>query len=53
MVYWFNKPVGLDSLFIIKIGQDATNIIGRVRKSFTPAQKLEYAKPMVEERYSN
>ena len=30
-----------------------TNTIRKIRKSFTPAQKLEYAKLMVEERYSN
>jgi len=30
-----------------------TNRIRKARQSFTPAQKLEYAKLMVEENYTN
>lgn len=48
-----NKAVGLDSLFTIKIGQAMTSRIRKAHQSFTSAQKLEYAKLMVEENYPN
>ena len=50
---WFNKAIGLDSLFIFKIGQEMINKTRKIRAKLTPAQKLEYAKLRVEEDYSN
>jgi hypothetical protein len=46
-VIWFDKPVVLDSLFTIKIGQAMTDKIRKNRTEFTPDQRLEYAKLMV------
>jgi len=46
---WFNKPVGLDNLFIIRIGQEMTRKIRTARQIYIPAQKPGYPKLMVEE----
>jgi hypothetical protein len=41
-VKFFNKSVGLDSLFTIKIGQAMTDKIRKTSEEFTPDQRFEY-----------
>jgi transposase len=47
------NPVGPDSLFIIQGRVKMTNTTRETRAKLTPDQKLEYAKLMVEEHYTN